>query len=320
MRKGPAPWKTLLVIIGVLLLLGVVFGTIKTFVGQDLRGNLVVEDGTVEVFFCQTDDCEHVMLNELGKAEEIQCAFYDLDLETVEQLLVQKQADLLVYEENYAGVGQPISSKGYMHHKFCVLDQHTVLTGSTNPTENGVRKNDNNLLVIESRTIAYRYLAEFEQLGKTKRRIAPRYIQLPDALVQVLFCPQERCEDAVVAAINDAEHSVQFMTFSFTSDPIGEAVLAAADRGVLVEGVMEKRQNSQYSEYALLSQWTVWDSNPATMHHKVFIIDNTTVITGSMNPTWSGGHRNDENLLIIQDEHLAREFLEEFARVALPQS
>jgi phosphatidylserine/phosphatidylglycerophosphate/cardiolipin synthase-like enzyme len=51
------------------------------------------------------------------------------------------------------------------------------------------------------------------------------------------------------------------------------------------------------------------------MHHKVFIIDGKTVITGSMNPTAGGNERNDENVLIIEDEGIAGLYLEEFEKV-----
>ena len=51
------------------------------------------------------------------------------------------------------------------------------------------------------------------------------------------------------------------------------------------------------------------------MHHKVFIIDGKTVITGSFNPTEGGDKRNDENILIIRDEGIAQKFREEFEQI-----
>ena len=51
------------------------------------------------------------------------------------------------------------------------------------------------------------------------------------------------------------------------------------------------------------------------MHHKTFIIDQETVITGSMNPSAGGDSRNDENVLIIKDQELANSFLEEYEKV-----
>ncbi len=48
------------------------------------------------------------------------------------------------------------------------------------------------------------------------------------------------------------------------------------------------------------------------MHHKVLIIDEETVITGSFNPTKNGDEGNDENVLIIHDKEIAKKFLGEF--------
>ena len=48
------------------------------------------------------------------------------------------------------------------------------------------------------------------------------------------------------------------------------------------------------------------------MHHKVFILDNETVATGSFNPSLSADTRNDENLLIVHDKKIADNFLREF--------
>ena len=60
------------------------------------------------------------------------------------------------------------------------------------------------------------------------------------------------------------------------------------------------------------------DRNKGNMHHKVFIIDSETVITGSYNPTESGNKRNDENLIIIHDKKIAEKYLEEFGKVYYP--
>jgi phosphatidylserine/phosphatidylglycerophosphate/cardiolipin synthase-like enzyme len=51
------------------------------------------------------------------------------------------------------------------------------------------------------------------------------------------------------------------------------------------------------------------------MHHKVFIIDNQIVITGSYNFSRSAEERNDENILVIYNTDIAQEFLKEFKRV-----
>ncbi|HLC75483.1 MAG TPA: phospholipase D-like domain-containing protein, partial [Candidatus Nanoarchaeia archaeon] len=43
--------------------------------------------------------------------------------------------------------------------------------------------------------------------------------------------------------------------------------------------------------------------------------DNSTVVTGSMNPTKNGDETNDENVVIIKDKEIAELYLKEFERV-----
>ena len=105
------------------------------------------------------------------------------------------------------------------------------------------------------------------------------------------------------------------MTFSFTSDRLGELLL---NSNLEVKGVFEKSQaGSPYSEYhKLIEKYDVRkDSNGGMMHHKVFIIDKKIVITGSYNPTKNGNENNDENVLIIHSKVIAKKYLEEFEKI-----
>jgi phosphatidylserine/phosphatidylglycerophosphate/cardiolipin synthase-like enzyme len=57
------------------------------------------------------------------------------------------------------------------------------------------------------------------------------------------------------------------------------------------------------------------DGNCYILHHKVIVIDERIVITGSYNFTASAERDNDENLVIVYDPLLARDYLKEFERV-----
>jgi phosphatidylserine/phosphatidylglycerophosphate/cardiolipin synthase-like enzyme len=57
------------------------------------------------------------------------------------------------------------------------------------------------------------------------------------------------------------------------------------------------------------------DGNPGLLHHKVIIIDEQIVITGSYNFTNSAETRNDENLIVLYDPFFASQFIAEFQRV-----
>jgi phosphatidylserine/phosphatidylglycerophosphate/cardiolipin synthase-like enzyme len=193
--------------------------------------------------------------------------------------------------------------------------------GSMNPTENGAYKNDNNILLIDSPILAANYMAEFEEMwnGEFKKgvQVLNPVVQINDIILENYFCPEDFCAERVKEELSKANESIYFMTFSFTHNGIANVLLLKNLEGVLVKGVMEARQVSKYSRFDVLSYQmdVVKDGNKNNMHHKVFIIDGKTVITGSMNPTAGGDSRNDENLLIIHDTEIARLFLGEFERV-----
>ena len=72
------------------------------------------------------------------------------------------------------------------------------------------------------------------------------------------------------------------------------------EKNIKIKGIFETTQaGSKYSQYKRLKDFgldVIKDKNKANMHHKVFIIDNEIVITGSFNPSESGNKRNDENV------------------------
>jgi phosphatidylserine/phosphatidylglycerophosphate/cardiolipin synthase-like enzyme len=57
------------------------------------------------------------------------------------------------------------------------------------------------------------------------------------------------------------------------------------------------------------------DGNPGFLHHKVIVVDERIVITGSMNYSTNAEENNDENVIIIDNAEIARLYLQEFERV-----
>jgi phosphatidylserine/phosphatidylglycerophosphate/cardiolipin synthase-like enzyme len=287
----------------------------------------VRDEGTIEVHFCPREPCEQLMIDFLNQATDtVYCALYDFNLNKTQDFLRRKDADvrIVVDEDNARKVtGLQVvnySGSGLMHNKFCVVDGRKVMTGSMNPTLRDTTKNNNNLLFIESDVIAARYTAEFWELWNREKDALgdTSTVLLGNASVAVYFCPEDDCADKVIEELRDAHASVYFMTFSFTHSGIANALLLGKERGVAVRGVYEKTQLSEYTTFDTLQFQdadVLIDGNPTNMHHKVFIIDGLTVVTGSFNPTKGGDERNDENLVIIKDAGLASEFLEEFEKV-----
>jgi phosphatidylserine/phosphatidylglycerophosphate/cardiolipin synthase-like enzyme len=212
-----------------------------------------------------------------------------------------------------------------MHNKFMILDGTTVWTGSWNYTINDTYRNNNNALVLRSRQAVADYQAEFdemyldEQFGPRSPADTPNPSFTQDGIpVQIYFAPEDEVIDAILNQINGAQGSIRFMAFSFTHDDLGDALLNRAAAGVDVQGIFETTgSQTQFAELTPLFCAGLpvrQDGNPFILHHKVFIIDAMTVVTGSFNFSANATDSNDENLVIIRDPALAQLYLQEYDR------
>jgi phosphatidylserine/phosphatidylglycerophosphate/cardiolipin synthase-like enzyme len=211
-----------------------------------------------------------------------------------------------------------------MHNKFWIIDGQTVWTGSYNVTSNDTWRNNNNVLLLRSPELAAIYERQFSEMwGGAFNSSAPSTIESQSATiagtpVQVFFAPEDKVASRLIPLIENARQSIRFMAFSFTHDALGAAVLARAKAGLDVQGIFETRgSETQYSQLPPLFCAGVpvrQDGNPATFHHKVFIIDGQTIVTGSYNFSNNADEGNNENALILTNRDLAAQYFQEFER------
>lgn len=209
-----------------------------------------------------------------------------------------------------------------MHNKFCIFDNKIISTGSFNPTYNDNYKNNNNLIIIESDYLAINYESEFEELWNLQfgkgEKVKYKKIDYGNITITNLFCPEDLCAENVINELENSNKSIYFMLFSFTDEDVANKLIEKS-KSIDIKGVMEKQRiTMELNQYKNLKQNNInvrVDSNPKFLHHKVFIIDNETVITGSYNPTGAGTKSNDENVLIIKSKDVANLYLKEFEKI-----
>ncbi len=218
--------------------------------------------------------------------------------------------------------------QGLMHNKFMVIDRLDVWTGSMNYTTSGVYKDNNNLLHIRSNKVAEDYTNEFGKMfteglfGPDKPAGTPYpKISIDETPIEIYFSPEDKVAGRILELLNGSQESINFLAYSFTSDDMGQAIMERSWAGVKVAGVMDDGQvkSSQSTEYDAFQQAGLdvrLDGNlDGLMHHKVIIIDQKIVITGSYNFTTSAETTNDENVVIIFNPDVAAKYMEEFQRV-----
>ncbi len=217
--------------------------------------------------------------------------------------------------------------KGLMHNKFIVIDRSEVWLGSMNYTDSGTYDDDNNLMRIRSTKLAENYMKEFEEMfldhkfGESVVRKTPYpTLTIDGTRIDTFFSPDDGTLDQIAAVLSGATESIYFLTFSFTSDKLGEIVREKAGAGLTVRGVMDEEQvkSNQGTEYDPFKQAGLSvriDGIDGQMHHKVFIVDESIVVFGSYNFSRAAEERNDENLLIVYNAAIAKQFMLEFERV-----
>jgi hypothetical protein len=118
------------------------------------------------------------------------------------------------------------------------------------------------------------------------------------------FSPRQGATELVVKTIGEAEQSVCVAAYSFTSEPIAQALIDAHGKGVDVTVVLDKSQRKQKrSLYHRLKDSgipTRINDNYAIMHNKFMVIDEKVLQLGSFNYTKAAEKRNAENVLVVR--------------------
>ncbi len=282
-----------------------------------MTGNIVREQDyfSFKVLFCSEMSCIDEIKSHISNSNNTDCALYNFRKELINPQLRVVTDDS--YKENFSFLKKG-NKNGIMHDKFCIFNNKTIMTGSFNPSSSRIDRN--NMIIINSSSISRNYEDEFNELwsgnfGNGSRVKKPRVV-MENAIVENYFCPEDDCAQQLISEIDNSNSTVLFMSYSFTHKGIANSLVMKKLEGLDIRGVIDS--SSDKNVYGLLAAQGIdarLDLKKGIMHHKVFIIDNETVITGSFNPTYSGDERNDENILIIHNKDVASEYLSEFSRV-----
>ena len=145
---------------------------------------------------------------------------------------------------------------------------------------------------------------------------------LPTQAVRLCFTPNQKCEPKIIRSIDTATKKITVYTYAFTSWPIAKALLRAKQRGVYIQIFVDKGQLQEKHSRILDLKASGIPVTPIKMpgifHHKVMIIDEKQVITGSYNFTYAAENRNAENVLFLDSEALALEYLRKLGTFTNP--
>lgn len=220
-----------------------------------------------------------------------------------------------------------------VHHKFAVIDSgrkiQRVVTGSANWSLSSYRNYNENILFFENEgEISSRYQQEFNRLWlnakefgeqtATKEILVPAFTEQDN--VEIFFNSPRTIDrdsqepslltDQVVRLINEAQTEIKVASTRIRLQPILEALLAAAQRGVNIQVVlsqddfMDIGRRTQYlmghkniEVRVKFYNLKVADYMTYQMHNKFMIVDSQTVWSGSFNWSNSSENKHIENVV-----------------------
>lgn len=350
-QKGPFGLKELL--IALFLVIAAWAGADLVGIGGTSKPIETTENASIAVYFTAPRYPDKAAYHQGGLDEKLTAAIegaqknvdvaaFEIDLASVTDALVrahQRGVKIrVVTDSDYAEELGPErllaaqihvvfdDSQAFMHDKFVVIDGKQVWTGSWNLTNNCTYRNNNNVVVANSKLLAENYTAEFAEMfvdgkfGASSPDNTPHpRLEINGVQVENFFEAEGDARTRMIQLIKDAKSSIDVLAFVFTDDDIASAIIARHRAGVAVRIVTETRNvtgdGSDVAAFQKAGIDILPDGNPYMMHHKVIIIDQAIVITGSYNFSRNAADYNDENVLILHSAEIAGQYTAEFERV-----
>lgn len=226
------------------------------------------------------------------------------------------------------------SGSAIMHHKFAIVDNWKVWTGSFNWTNNAAFRNNENAIIIEDTNVAQNFKRVFDKMFSGDFKNLPSLPQ-PEIMlnegykISTYFSPANDVHSAqskIKEAMDNAKYSIYFcinqISYTSTSD-ISYKIVSRYKKGLTVKGILAAINAggnlSNYDAYKLFKDnniSVVVPYGPNEFHHKFAVIDPGTqyakVITGSYNWSNAAEKDNNENCVIIENPDVANYYFREF--------
>jgi len=147
------------------------------------------------------------------------------------------------------------------------------------------------------------------------------------SIEDILLGPEQDIERFIIQEIDKAEKKIHIMVFWFTWIPIANALLRAANRGVDIKIILDKRsfedkmkdvdreKEANIPKYLIangIDENRIKMYNGELLHHKMIIIDKEKTLTGTCNFFNASINRHDESYMLIRSRQFSSIFLEHF--------
>ena len=198
-----------------------------------------------------------------------------------------------------------------MHNKFFIFDNKKVLTGSANISSSGIGGySANSVVIVNSKTIANRYKAEFEQMYNNKFSTLKDKLKIvSDGNITAYFSPKDNIKDVILNNINSAKSEIYVSAFYLTQKDIINALIEAKNRNIQIFVIQDAVGANNFKDRLLKLRKAgisvIVENWGGKNHEKTIMLDNKTLILGSANFSNAALSKNDENVVVIENKEIA---------------
>ena len=218
-----------------------------------------------------------------------------------------------------------ITSYVAQHHKFMIVDDQVVWTGSGNASTRAFNYNDEAAIIINNPDVAKVFDEEFQRLLTTppndiwKKKLVTTVALNEKKTIDILMLPAEQSAVTYLCELLDtAKQEVLIIMSEITNDTIRNKLIELHKRGVKVSIMTNKyKTTNKYSDIKRLARRginIVYSNNDHTLHQRCMVIDNSKILVSSANFSARGLEANIENMVVLESSELAQALKDEFRR------
>ncbi|MCQ2817061.1 MAG: phospholipase D-like domain-containing protein, partial [archaeon] len=181
-------------------------------------------------------------------------------------------------------------------------------------------KGNNEKLMEILNKIPSKNIKSIENFKALNNYIIKNYFVPKPAVLDCYFFPNKQNEEKVTNMLRTCKSTLDIAIFALTNDRIYDAISDAHKRGVKVRIISDDEccKFSGCDVIRLCAEGVPCKTDNSKryhMHHKMAILDNSVIITGSFNWTTQAVKYNQENILFLENKEIAQRYTDEYNKI-----
>lgn len=271
---------------------------------------------TYSEIFYSGEDLQTFIENKIDSSNNIKVVTLTISKKLLSKL---KNKNYTIYGESTLNTSPMITpdknKNGYLHEKFMIFDNKSILFGTGNFTESGLKNDFNVFIYTKDTQIIKLFTLELNNFknglyGPKKIKIDKKITSNEFGQVEFITSPSKIIYKKIIKELNTAKKSINVFSFSFTDPFLLKELEKLSSKKIKIKLLYDDWNEKYLSSIKYMKGIEL--KKRTDIHAKLIIIDSKIVILGSYNYTYRAREKNDEYILIIKNKILSEKLNKKF--------